>query len=233
MRRVIVLVFLLSIPLCHVAGAYAAAKPTPTVKSVAMAFGQAIQNDDGGAAIKLLGPDLRAHLRPDQLPAILGVTQAPSGAMVIRWAFAQGRGDATLGLRYANGIVTEQLALRLYSDGWRITAISHEDATTLEQGAEAVVATFCEGALNGRPAIMHAQVTGKLLKEWKPTTLATALLGVRGSIRSYEMASYHGGPLGADIVVVVRSDTSSVRDLFAVINDRDGWRIANVSPQAG
>jgi hypothetical protein len=232
MRRIIVLVFLLIVPLCQVGGASAAAKSTPTVKSVALAFGRAIQNDDGGAAVNLLAPDLRAHLHPDQLPAVLGVRQAPLGAMVIRWAFAQRQGDATLGLRYANGIVTEQLSLHLYSSGWRITAISHQDAATLEQGAEAVVAAFCEGALNGEPALMHAQVTGKLLKDWKPTTLATALLGVRGSIRSYELASYHGGPLGADIVVVVRSDTSSVRDLFAVINDRDGWRIEGVSPQA-
>jgi hypothetical protein len=232
-RRIIVLVFILIIPLCHVGAAHAAAKPAPTVKSVALAFGRAIQHNDGGAAISLLAPTLRAHLRPDQLPAILGVRQAPVAVMVIRWAFAQGQGDATLGLRYANGIVTEQLSLHFYSNGWRITAISHEDAAALEQGAEAVVAAFCDGALNGEPAVMHAQVTGKLLKEWKPTTLAAALLGVSGSIRSYEMASYHGGPLGADIVVVVRSDTNSVRDLFEVINDRDGWRISGVSPQAG
>jgi len=233
MRRVIVLVFLCIIPLCQVGAVYAVAKPVPTVKSVALAFGRAIQHDDGGAAVNLLAPDLRAHLHPDQLPAVLGVSQAPAGAMVIRWAFAQGQGDATLGLRYANGIVTEQLSLRLYSDGWRITAIAHEDAATLEQGAEAVVASFCEGALNGELTVMHAQVTGKLLKSWKPTTQASALLGLRAPIRSYELASYHGGPLGADIVVVVRSDTSAMHDLFEVINDRDGWRIANISPQAG
>ena len=233
MRRVSALVFMVIIPLCQVGAAHAASKPAPTVKSVALAFGQAIRDDDGGAAVSLLAPDLRAHVHPGQLPAMLGVAQPPLGAVVIRWAFAQGHGDATLGLRYADGIVTEQLSLRLYSEGWRITAISHEDAATLEHGAEAAVTAFCEGALHGEPAVMHAQITGRLLKDWKKAMLPARLLGLHSAIRSYDVASYQGGAFGAEIVVVVRSDTRSVRDLFEVINDRDGWRIAGISLRAG
>ncbi|MGH2344379.1 MAG: hypothetical protein ACRDG4_04075, partial [Chloroflexota bacterium] len=129
-------------------------------------------------------------------------------------------------------MVTEQLSLRLYTDGWRITAISHEDAVALEQGAEAAVTAFCDGALNGNPSMMRAQITGRLLKKWKKATWSAVLLGLHGPIRSYRVADYQGGALGAEIVVVIRSDTRSVRDRFEVINDQDGWRIAGVSSQS-
>ncbi len=230
MRRAAVLICLVLLSCGRVGGASAAA-PTPTVKSVALAFGQALRNNDGGAALNLLAPELRAHLSPNQLPAVLGVVRPPRGAMVIRWAFAQGQGNATLGLRYAGSMVTEQLSLRLYSDGWRITAISPRDAAALEQGAETAVTAFCDGALNGDPAMMRAQATSRLLKKWRKSAWSAALLGLRDPIRSYQMADYQGDALGAEIVVVVRSATRSVRDRFEVINDRDGWRVAGVWPQ--
>lgn len=226
MRRLIILVCLVIIPLCHVGAAYAAS-PSPTVKTIALAFGQAIAHDDGGAALSLLAPDLRTHLTPSRLPAILGVARPPLGAQVIRWAFAQEQGDATLLLRYPEGPVTEQLWFRLYREGWRITAIAHQDAAALELAAESAVVAFCDAALNGRPALMRAQLSDPFAAH--AGKRLGALLGVRGPIRSYLVRNYWGGAAGAEVWVTVRTDTDAVSDRFEVVNEEEGWRIAGIA----
>ena len=229
MRRVIFLACIVIIPLCRIGAAYAAPAATPTVKTIALAFGQAIQHDDGGAAVNLLAPNLRARL--SQLPAMLGVTRPPMGTQVVRWAFVRAVGNATLVLRYPDGQVTEQLSLRLYHEGWRITAILHENAAALERAAESVVATFCDAALNNQPVLMRAQLTGSLPRRLDLSAPAR-LLGLHGPIQSYLVQGYWGGAAGAEVWVVVRSNNQSARDLFEVINDRDGWRVAGISTLA-
>src|SRR5579871_3088662 len=92
-----VLVLILVILRC----APAVAASQPTVKDVALAFGLAIQHDDGAAALRLLAPDLRDRIKATQLPTMLNVRQPPRGVHVVRWAYDNGRGDATLSLRYA------------------------------------------------------------------------------------------------------------------------------------
>ncbi|HVA89837.1 MAG TPA: hypothetical protein VNL71_08330 [Chloroflexota bacterium] len=232
MRRVIFLACIVIIPLCRIGAAYAAPSALPTVKTIAQAFGQAIQRDDGGAAVNLLAPDLRTRLGPRQLPALLGVARPPLGTQVIRWAFAREQGDATLVLRYPDGPVTEQLSLRLYHEGWRITSILHEDAAALERAAESVVVAFCDAALNDQPALMRAQLTGPLLGRLAIVAPAM-LLGLHAPVQSYLVQGYWGGASGAEVWVTVRSSTQSARDLFEVINDREGWRVAGISTLIG
>jgi hypothetical protein len=231
MRRVIFLACIVIIPLCRVGAAYAAPAAAPTVKTIALAFGQAIQHDDGGAAVHLLAPNLRARLSLSQLPAMLGVTRPPVGTQVVRWAFVREQGNATLVLRYPDGPVTEQLSLRLYREGWRITAILHEDAASLERGAEAAVVAFCDAALHNQPALMRAQLAGPLPGRHDLSAPAR-LLGLRGPIQSYLVRGYWGGAAGADVWVTVRSGNQAARDLFEVINDRDGWRVSGISTVA-
>ncbi|HXT33982.1 MAG TPA: hypothetical protein VN837_00265, partial [Chloroflexota bacterium] len=173
-------------------------------------------------------PDLRARLSLSQLPAVLGVTRPPVGTQVVRWAFVRAEGNATLVLRYPDGQVTEQLSLRLYREGWRITAILHEDAATLERAAESVVTAFCDAALNNQLVLMRAQLTSPLPRHIDLSAPAR-LLGLHGPIQSYLVQGYWGGAAGAEVWVIMRSNDQSVRDLFEVINDRDGWRVAGIS----
>jgi hypothetical protein len=200
----------------------------PTVKDVALAFGKALQYNDGAAAVSLLAPGIRSHTTVNQLPAMLGVQQAPLGVQVIRWAFAMGTGDATLGLRYRDRMVAEHLVFQLCAEGWRITAIQPEDQTSLQRGAELAVVVFCDAIVKGDPRAMRKQLTLKLLAH-RSYMQIMALLGLSVPIRSYLVESYQGTATGAEVVVALRSDTTTVRDLFVVINDRDGWRIASIA----
>jgi hypothetical protein len=207
----------------------AAVASQPSVKDVALAFGLAIERDDGAAALRLLAPELRSRIKAPQLPAMLKVRRPPLGVHVVRWAYANGRGDATLSLRYAGDVmVAEHLFLRLYAEGWRITAIVPEDPLTLQRGAETAVVAFCDAAVRGDPQAMRAQLTDKYAAKVRTNAQVLALLGINGPLVSYNVLSYYGGPAGADVVVALRSDTQAVRDRFAVINDRDGWRIAAI-----
>jgi hypothetical protein len=128
--------------------------------------------------------------------------------------------------------VTEQLSLRLYREGWRITAILHEDSAALERAAESVVAAFCDAALNNQPALLHAQIADSFPRRLNLSAPAR-LLGLHGPIQSYLVQRYWGGAAGAEVWVIVRSNNQLARDLFEVINDRDGWRVAGISTLAG
>lgn len=226
MRRLMqVLVLILVVLRCSPA----VAAPQPTVKDVALAFGLAIEHDDGAAALRLLAPDLRDRIKATQLPSMLNVRKPPLSVHVVRWAYENGRGDATLSLRYAGDtMVAEHLFLRLYGEGWRITAIVPEDPLTLQRSAETAVVAFCDAAVRGDWRTMRAQLTDKYAAKNRTSAQVVALLGIGGTLVSYNVQSYYGGPAGADVVVALRSDTEAVRDRFAVINDRDGWRITAI-----
>lgn len=209
--------------------AMAAPHAQPSVKDVALAFGTAIQHNDGGAATALLAPELRRHTAANQLPTLLGVSSPPLGVRVIRWAYAGVLGDATLSMRYADHTVAEHLYLHLYQEGWRITNIVPEDPVTLQREAEAAVVAFCDAAIRKDVAAMRALLTKKLAAH-RDDKQVMHLLGLAGPLVKYDVTAYAGGPAGADIFVLLHSDGSSVHDHFVVINDRDGWRIAGVAP---
>lgn len=230
MRRLIALMILILTAMHGPIGARAAAPAQPTVKDVALAFGLAIQRDDGAAALRLLAPELRTRIKADQLPAMLNVQRPPIGVHVVRWAFANGRGDATLSMRYSGNVVAEHLFFKLYAEGWRITAIAPEDPLVLQRGAEATVVDFCDAAVRGDARAMRALLTGKLAAMLRTAAQVLALSHISGPLISYDVRGYYGGPAGADVLVKLRSDTLSVLDRFAVINDRDGWRIASIEP---
>jgi len=224
-------VFVLLLLVCAPRVAVAApAGAMPTVKEVALAFGQAIEQNNGAAALKLLAPDLRARLKPDQLPGLLNVQSPPLGARVVRWAYDNGRGDVTLVLRYADHVVAEHLFFRLFGEGWRITAIVPQDPLALRRGAEEAVTAFCDAAIRGDPATMRAQLTAAFAARAHTASAAFGLLGIHSSLLSYQITSFFGTPAGADIMVRLTTEAGATRDRFAVINDRDGWRIAAIEP---
>lgn len=233
MRRLVHLIALILIVSLSSAGPVFASPKQPTVKDVALAFGLAIEHDDGATALRLLAPDLRSHITASQLPGMLNVRQPPLGVHVIRWAYDNGRGDATLSLRYADHLVAEHLFMKLYAEGWRITAIVPEDPLVLQRGAETAVVAFCDGAIRGDPRTMRAQLTDKYAAKNRTDAQVRGLLGIPGPLLSYNVLNYFGGAAGADVVVKVRSDTRSVTDRFSVINDRDGWRITSITQENG
>jgi hypothetical protein len=206
----------------------AATPAKPTVKDVALAFGNALVHNDGGMALSLLSPELRSHTAATQLPAMLAVTAPPQSVHVVRWAYNGLTGDATLSLRYAAGKqVAERLYMHLYGEGWRITSIVPEDALTLQRAAETAVVAFCDAALHQNVTAMRQELTDKLAAHRSDKDIMK-LLAVPGPLAGYSVESFGGTPAGAEVVVRLQSSSGTVRDQFEVINDRDGWRISAV-----
>lgn len=209
--------------------ARAAAPAKPSVKDVALAFGNALVRNDGGAALALLAPALRSHTAADHLPSLLDVSSPPRSVHVIRWSYAGLLGDATLSLRYPGGKqVAERLYMQLFSEGWRITSIVPEDALALQRAAETTVVAFCDAAVRRNVAAMRQELTGKLA-DHRSDAAIMKLLAVPGALAGYSVESYRGTPAGANVVVQLHTAETTVRDDFEVINDRDGWRIAAVT----
>jgi hypothetical protein len=208
----------------------AAAPSKPTVKDVALAFGNALVHNDGGMAISLLAPDLRRHTAPNQLPTILNVSSPPRSVHVVRWEYSGRQGDATLSLIYpGNKQIAEQLLMQLYAEGWRITSIEPQDALSLQRAAETTVVAFCDAAARQDAATMRQQLTTKLADHRSDKDLMK-LLKLPGPLDGYTVQSYMGTPAGATIAMNLQSGNATIRDEFAVINDRDGWRIASIAP---
>jgi hypothetical protein len=205
-----------------------AASAQQTVKTVALIFGEALMRNDGTTAVAMLAPELRSHTAPTQLPALLGVNSPPKAVSVIRWAFDGLTGDATLGMKYANGIVAEHLYLHLYTVGWRITRIVPEDAQELQRAAEAAVTAFCSAAIRGDIAGMRAELTTKYAAKLRSAAAVRKVIALPGSIAGCQVVAFGGTPAGADVYVLVSTGTASLREHFVVINDRTGWRIAAI-----
>lgn len=208
-------------------------KPTavqmkPTVKDVALAFGNALVHNDGGTALAQLSPDLRGQIAADQLPAMLGISAPPVSIHVVRWAYNGLQGDATLSLFYPdNKQVAERLYMHLYDEGWRIISIVPEDALTLQRAAETTVVAFCDAAVHQNVTAMRQELTDKLAAHRSNKDIMK-LLAVPGPLAGYSVESFGGTPAGANVVVQLQTSSGTVRDDFVVINDRDGWRIAAV-----
>lgn len=231
MRRLVLLILLLIIPSILPGSALAAsaipAPSHPSVKDVALSFGQAVQHNDGALAHALLAPELRSKTPVNRIPSLLGVAAPPLGVHVVRWAYDGPLGDATLGLEYPGRIVAEHLYLQLFGEGWRITNIVPEDHLTLQRGAETAVVAFCDATVRRDVAAMRAELTPKLSGKSSNRQVLT-LLSLPGPLLGYDVLGYAGGPAGASVYVRLRTAGTRQRVRFVVINDRDGWRIAGV-----
>ena len=231
MRRLVCIILLLIVssilPSSTQAATASAATTHPSVKDVALTFGQAVQHNDGATAHALLAPSLRDKTPVNRIPALLGVTAPPSSVRVVRWAYDGRLGDATLGLEYGGRLVAEHLYLQLFGEGWRITNIVPEDHLTLQRGAETAVVAFCDAAVRKDVAGMRAELTPKLSQK-SSNTQVLAVLSLPGPLLGYDVLGYAGGPSGASVYVRLRIAGTARRVRFVVINDRDGWRIAGV-----
>ena len=231
MRRLVLLLVVLIVS-SILPGSVLATTPTllatrPSVKEVTLAFGQAVQHNDGATAHALLAPRLRTMTPVNRIPSLLGVSAPPTGVRVVRWAYNGPLGDATLGLEYAGRLVAEHLYLRLFAEGWRITNIVPEDHVTLLRGAETAVVALCDAAVRRDVAGMRAELTPKL-SERSSNAQVLAVLPLPGPLLGYDVLGYVGGPVGASVYVRLRTAGTARRVRFVVINDRDGWRIARV-----
>jgi hypothetical protein len=146
---------------------------------------------------------------------------------MVRWAYNNGTGDATLSMQYPHIVVAEHLYLHLFTEGWRITAIVHEDAHILRHETEAPVVAFCEAAARQDLRAMRALLTNRLAAH-NDTTHVLGLLGLPGPLLSFTLLSYSGGPSYGSVTVQLHTASGTVTDSFAVVNDINGWRISGI-----